>query len=154
MQHRLGIAVGGTFGIVTTILRLGRGKAKMLRQICSASLCVPRRAPGEHHGANRERASRLAVAGLAVCLTSGVPPLPTAAQDSTGSADACSLLANADVARITGRCLDGDPEPTALGGSSACTYGGGAAQVMLFSGEGFDAFVRGFGHNDEPVKPR
>src|SRR4051794_39961348 len=115
----------------------------MLRQICSPSLGVPNQAPGGPHGANGERAPGLAVAGLAVCLAGGGPPLPTAAQDSTGSADACSLLANADVARITGRCLDGDPEPTALGGSSACTYGGGTAQGMLFSGERFDAFVRG-----------
>src|SRR4051794_19416342 len=50
------------------------------------------------------------------------------AQDSMGAADACSLLTNIDVERITGSRLYGDPEPMALGGGSGCAYGGGAAQ--------------------------
>ena len=98
--------------------------------------------------------SRLVLAGLAVGSSFGVELPPGAAQDSSGTADTCSLLTNADVERITGSRLYGDPEPTALGGGSACTYGGGAAQVILFSGEDsgqrFDAFVRAFGHGDEP----
>src|SRR3954447_24880364 len=102
---------------------------------------------------SKSGASRLALAALVVGSSFGVP-LPAPAQDSSATADVCSLLTNADVERVTGTRLYGDPEPTALGGGLACPYGGGAAQVILFSGEDsgqrFDAFVQAFGHGDEP----
>jgi hypothetical protein len=103
---------------------------------------------------DRPRASRLV---LAVCSAGEASSSPAADRDSSGTGDAGSLLTNADVERITGSRLYGDPEPTALAGDSACTYGGAAAQVILFSGEGsgerIDAFVRGFGQGDEPRHP-
>src|SRR5688572_26602952 len=73
---------------------------------------------------------------------------------TAGTIEACSLLTNAEVAKITGRRLSDAPGATALvGGGSACTYGLGAAQIILFSGEKseerFNTFLEGFGHEKE-----
>jgi hypothetical protein len=104
----------------------------------------------ERHMRDRAQAPFLVAAAVALWSTAGAPLPSAAAQDDAvaGAVDACSLLANADVERITGSRLYGDPEPTTLGGGSACTYDGGSAQVILFSGERFDAFVAGFGHGN------
>jgi hypothetical protein len=106
---------------------------------------------------SKSGALRLALAVLVVGSLFGLELPPAAAQGSSGIADACSLLTNADVERITGAHLYGDPDPTALAGGTACTHGGGAAQVILFSGgdsgQWFDAFVQAFGHGDEPRHP-
>jgi hypothetical protein len=69
---------------------------------------------------------------------------------------ACSLLSNADVEKVTGRHLYTDPDQTSLADAgSACTFD--IAQVILFSGdrseERWTAYVRRWGHGDEPRLP-
>jgi hypothetical protein len=64
--------------------------------------------------------------------------LLTSAAWSTSGAQAppaCSLMTKAEIEQFTGS-LYGDPEPTSLAGGagSACTYGGGEAQIVVFSG--------------------
>src|SRR5690349_12218578 len=94
----------------------------------------------------------------AMLLTSAVAAwiisVPSSAQ---AAAQACSLLTNAEVTKITGRRLYDDPDETTLAGGSACTYGGGEAQIILFSGgnseERFNSFLKGFGKENEPKQP-
>jgi hypothetical protein len=71
--------------------------------------------------------------------------------------NACSLLSNAELLELTGRRVREPPDDTPLGGGSACTFGGGEAQIVLFSGEGsaarLDGLLRGFGQGDEARHP-
>jgi hypothetical protein len=68
---------------------------------------------------------------------------------------ACSLMTNAEIERIIGHRLYDAPEPMALvgGTGSACTYGTGTAQIVLFQGEGseerWNAFLKAFRHESE-----
>lgn len=71
--------------------------------------------------------------------------------------DACSLMSSDEVAKLTGRRLFGDPDMTKLRGGSACTYGGGDAQIIVFSGErageNFQALLRSFNIDQETRHP-
>jgi hypothetical protein len=72
---------------------------------------------------------------------------------------ACSLLTNAEIERLTGRRLYSEPEPTSLadGAGSACTYGTGKAQLVLFSGpksqELWNDYLKNFGRDKDAKHP-
>jgi hypothetical protein len=94
----------------------------------------------------------------AILLTVGVAASIISVPSSTqAAAQACSLLTNAEVAKIIGRRLYDAPDTTALAEDSACTYGGGEAQIILFSGgnseERFNSLLKGFGNENEPKQP-
>jgi hypothetical protein len=71
--------------------------------------------------------------------------------------DACSLVTNADIGKVTGRELHEDPGSTPLGNGSACTYEYGLAQIVIFSGpdsqSGWEGFLKSFGHEKEERHP-
>jgi hypothetical protein len=75
------------------------------------------------------------------------------------SASACSLATNAEIETVTGRRFYSDPEPTSLAGGagSACTYGTGKAQIVLFSGpksqELWNDFLKSYGRDKEARHP-
>jgi hypothetical protein len=94
----------------------------------------------------------------AMLLTSAAAAWIISVPSNTHAAtQACSLLTNVEVAKIIGRRLFDDPDETALAGGSACTYGGGEAQIILFSGgnseERFNSLLKGFGNENEPKQP-
>jgi hypothetical protein len=73
------------------------------------------------------------------------------------SPSACSLMTKAEIEKFTGT-LYGDPEPTSLvGGGSACTYGGGEAQIVMFPGpkseELWNNYLKNFGKDKEAKHP-
>jgi hypothetical protein len=87
--------------------------------------------------------------------------LASAAWSTSGAQapPACSLMTNAEIEKITGRRLYSDSEPTSLAGGagSACTYGAGGAQIVLFSGpksqELWNNFLKNFGKEKEAKHP-
>ena len=72
---------------------------------------------------------------------------------------ACSLMTNTEIEQLTGRHFYSDPEPTSLAGGagSACTYGTGKAQIVLFSGpksrELWNAHLKNYGKDKEAKHP-
>ena len=101
----------------------------------------------------RSRTSRSA--RLVLLAWSLVAPTGMAwGQTTPQGIDPCTLLTAAEVEKVAARRLYGDPEPVALGGGAACDYGGGTAQLLVFSGdEGaarLDALVCAFGQQDAP----
>jgi hypothetical protein len=91
---------------------------------------------------------------LAAWLTSAVWSTSGAQAPS-----ACSLATNAEIEKLTGRRLYSDPEPTSLAGGagSACAYGTGKAQIVLFSGprsqELWNGYLKTFGKDKEARHP-
>ncbi len=86
--------------------------------------------------------------------------LASAAWSTSGaqSPSACSLMPNAEIEKLTDRRFYSDPEPTSLaGGGSACTYGTGKAQIVLFSGpksqELWNNYLKNFGKDKEAKHP-
>ena len=87
--------------------------------------------------------------------------LASAAWSTSGAQapSACSLMTNAEIEKLTGRRFYSDPEPTSLasGAGSACTYGTGKAQIVLFSGpkpqELWNNYLKNFGKDKEAKHP-
>jgi hypothetical protein len=88
---------------------------------------------------------------LALLITLG--PYPAFAEP----VEACSLVTNAEVGKVIGRELQDVPGPMSLGNGSACTYGYGAAQIIIFSGPNsqtsWEDFAKNFGHETEERHP-
>jgi hypothetical protein len=71
---------------------------------------------------------------------------------------ACSLMTKAEMEEFTGKqYTDPDQTPLAGGAGSACTYDGGEAQIVLFSGpksrELWDNYVRIWGEEKAARQP-
>jgi hypothetical protein len=68
-------------------------------------------------------------------------------------------MPSAEVATLIGRRFHDDPDPTTLAGGagSACTYGSGNAQVVVFSGprsrQLWDNYLRNFKKDKEARQP-
>jgi hypothetical protein len=93
-------------------------------------------------------------AGLPITAYLAWSLLPAFAE---ASPEACSLVTNADVGTVIGRQFYDDPESTPLAEGSACTYGYGKAQVIIFFGSNaqsnWEEFVKNFGHEKEERYP-
>lgn len=74
---------------------------------------------------------------------------------SAETIQACSLMTKADIEKLTGQRLFGEPQATALYGGSAC--GWGSTQIVLFSGENseerYNALLKNFGKDTEQKHP-
>ena len=95
-----------------------------------------------------------------MCLTLAAMLASAAWSASAAQAPpACSLATKAEVEQITGGRLFGDADltPLAGGAGSACTYGGGAAQIVVYSGPDaqalWDRHVKSFGKENETRHP-
>ena len=107
------------------------------------------------------RTTFVTLVALATCAESSSPEAQSSAVRRTkgGMIEACSLMTNAEIEKITGRRLYDAPEATTLvgGTGSACTYGTGAAQIILFQGENSDerwnAFLKAFHRENETKYP-
>jgi hypothetical protein len=86
-------------------------------------------------------------------------PLPAQGQSgkTAKAIAACSLLSNAEVAKVTSRQLFTAPEATSLAGGagSGCTFD--VAQLVLFSGdnaeENWEAFLKNYRHDKDKRYP-
>jgi len=100
-----------------------------------------------------------AVGGVAICFSLSARSVAAEVVDAKSAAPtACSLLSNADIEKLTGRHFFAAPEPTSLGGGgSACAYGTGKAQVVLFSGskseQQYNALLKNYKRENEKKTP-
>jgi hypothetical protein len=71
--------------------------------------------------------------------------------------EACALLTNTDVQKVTGRKMFTEPTPMSLKGGAGALCGFDNAQVILFSGDNsetlWDGFLKGFGYGDVQKYP-
>jgi hypothetical protein len=100
------------------------------------------------------------IASLVLALECLNPQMSrSAVVDSTnaGQLQACNLLSNADVEKVTGQKMYSEPTPMALKGGAGALCGFDNAQVIVFSGSDsevlWEEFLKAFGYNDVQKYP-
>lgn len=93
-----------------------------------------------------------------VCAILGAVESPAAAgETSLSAAEACALLDSAEVERVTGQKMYGEPTPMSLKGGAGALCGFDNTQVIIFKGKDserlWNNFLEGFGYGGVQKHP-